>query len=257
MLSNCTIYQNVATDGVQGIGGVNFGSPGTLINCTVSGNTGSRCGGVNQLVRAANEFVNNIIYGNSSANTNASDFLINHLHDAADDATYIKNIVGLCGELNGNTGCPVWYSSADPLLGTFGTNGGGWPTLPILAGSAAIDSAFDTLAPPVDERGYYRHNQPDIGAFEYMGTPTTGVNAIGQEPVVKVYPNPSTGIFVFSGIRTGATIQLYNVLGEMVYSTVAEGDNYRVNLNANAKGIYFYRVTNNANVVEQGKVVLE
>ena len=74
---------------------------------------------------------------------------------------------------------------------------------------------------------------------------------------ITVYPNPTTGNIYFNGVQTGYTLQVYDVLGEMISSSTVDRDNYAVNLSGKAKGMYFYRVENGGVLVGQGKVVLE
>jgi CSLREA domain-containing protein len=61
-------------------------------------------------------------------------------------------------------------SGVRPLLGRLGAHGGPAPTVPLLAGSPAIDHGGTpaTGCPPVDERGFVRPWGPacDVGAFE-------------------------------------------------------------------------------------------
>jgi len=85
------------------------------------------------------------------------------------------------------------------------------------------------------------------------------VEAYNAATTVNVYPNPSSGKFNFAGIYPGSTIQIYNVLGEMVYSFIAASDKCVVRLNTEAKGVYFYRITGEgiASTVQQGKIILE
>lgn len=66
-----------------------------------------------------------------------------------------------------------WYSTSDPLLDPSGLidNGGSTPTVAILAGSPAIDAANVAYAPSKDQRQYFRSGPPDIGAFEFNGSP--------------------------------------------------------------------------------------
>ncbi len=76
---------------------------------------------------------------------------------------------------------------------------------------------------------------------------------------IKVYPNPSTGSIYFKDISTGSTIQIYNVLGEMIYSSVADNDNIYIHINSQSKGVYFYRVykAEQSTSIQQGKIILE
>jgi len=53
---------------------------------------------------------------------------------------------------------------------------------------------------------------------------------------LKVFPNPSTGIFTIEGITT-ASWQVYNAMGQVV----KEGAGTQVNLQGYAKGMYLLR----------------
>ncbi|MGD1086324.1 MAG: choice-of-anchor Q domain-containing protein, partial [Verrucomicrobiota bacterium] len=59
-------------------------------------------------------------------------------------------------------------NNTNPLLGTLGFYGGPTETIPLLAGSPAIDAADPFAFPPTDQRGNPRPAgpEPDIGAFE-------------------------------------------------------------------------------------------
>jgi hypothetical protein len=59
----------------------------------------------------------------------------------------------------------------DPLLGVLGDYGGPTQTLPLLAGSPAIDAANPLTCPALDQRGYTRQGVCDIGVFEWGGIP--------------------------------------------------------------------------------------
>jgi uncharacterized repeat protein (TIGR03803 family) len=81
---------------------------------------------------------------------------------------------------------------------------------------------------------------------------------------VLVYPNPSSGIFTihFAGAQNFETvkIEIYNVLGEQVYSTnyPLTTNHYSLDLSSNPSGIYLYRViANKGNILGEGKLVIE
>jgi hypothetical protein len=58
-----------------------------------------------------------------------------------------------------------------------------------------------------------------------------------------VYPNPSNGTFTISAASAINTIEIYNVLGEMIYTeTTAAVDNKQVNLSGQPSGIYLVNV---------------
>ncbi len=72
-----------------------------------------------------------------------------------------------------------------------------------------------------------------------------------------VYPNPSTGSFYFKGVDGKNRIEVYNIQGETVSSSIVESDNYSLSLTGYSKGLYLYRITNEGSVIQQGKIVLE
>ncbi len=91
----------------------------------------------------------------------------------------------------------------------------------------------------------------------YLQILTTGITVPTATNSLKIYPNPSTGAFYFTGIPTGAQIHIYNILGEQVSSGIANGSVNSVSLINEPKGVYFYRVLESNNVVGSGKIVVE
>jgi hypothetical protein len=84
---------------------------------------------------------------------------------------------------------------------------------------------------------------------------------------VKVYPNPTTGIFTFQANKlqliTNSRIEVFNVLGEMVYSQLSlkdfqDNSQLTIDLSSNPNGVYFYRVVKESGeMVGSGKVIIE
>lgn len=69
---------------------------------------------------------------------------------------------------NGNDyECFAGQTAVNPLLGSLGNYGGPTQTIPLLAGSPAINAA--TNCPTTDQRGFARNGPCDIGAYEYGG----------------------------------------------------------------------------------------
>ncbi len=94
-------------------------------------------------------------------------------------------------------------------------------------------------------------------------TITTGTNQLsvvgGQW---SVYPNPSNGKFTIQSSVASCqwSVEVYNVLGQNVYSTnyPLTTSHYSLDLSGQPNGIYFYRVVaNNGNVLGEGKLVIE
>jgi uncharacterized repeat protein (TIGR03803 family) len=90
----------------------------------------------------------------------------------------------------------------------------------------------------------------------------TGVNKVSVTTgVVNIYPNPNNGRFnVLCNIPSGngMTMEVYNVIGEKVYTGNLKNAINQVDLSTNSKGVYLYKViTMEGAIVKQGKIILE
>lgn len=90
----------------------------------------------------------------------------------------------------------------------------------------------------------------------------TGINEVkGEGENVKVYPNPNNGTFTivmnsFSGDKT--TLQVYNMLGEEIYTTGLTAKSTQVNIGVQPKVVYLYKVTSQTSgLIGEGKIVLQ
>jgi len=66
-------------------------------------------------------------------------------------------------------------------------------------------------------------------------------NTLG-EMNVNVYPNPSNSQFTVSGLRFPVQLQVYNIVGEKIYSTTVDSKQETVNLSSQPNGIYFLQI---------------
>ncbi len=106
---------------------------------------------------------------------------------------------------------------------------------------------------------------PD-GRLLVSKTIPNAVQQITNTTNFKLFPNPTTGIFTlaFMGVQdfVPVTIEIYNVLGEKVYSisyqSLANSHQLKtIDLSNQPNGIYFYRVVaENRSLIGEGKVVL-
>jgi len=82
----------------------------------------------------------------------------------------------------------------------------------------------------------------------------TGVKSVNATNSVKVYPNPASGLLYLEGNKTeGAIFQLYSVSGQVV-ATKTLANNDAVDISEIPEGLYIYSITDNANMVQRGKV---
>jgi len=93
---------------------------------------------------------------------------------------------------------------------------------------------------------------------------TTGEKELSEgipEGKVKVFPNPNNGVFqlqIKNYELKENIVEVYNMLGEKIYSTRLNATNIQIDLNNSASGIYLYRVVSEmGDLVSEGKFVIE
>jgi len=89
-----------------------------------------------------------------------------------------------------------------------------------------------------------------------LGTPTVSSNVASP----KVYPNPNNGSFtvVMQNANDNAQMDVYNLLGQKVYTTELNKDRTTVNLPTTTPGMYLYRVYTKAGAfIASGKIMVE
>jgi hypothetical protein len=155
-LTNVTFSQNSAS-----IGGGMFtlGSNPVMRNVTFDGNSAvSRGGGLN-IDSGSAQILNSIFWGNA-APSGGQVYIV-----SGGSATSSDSVV--------QDGCPAGSTctniiTADPKLGALGNYGGFTRTVPLLAGSSAIDAGDNATCAITDQRGMTRPqgDNCDIGAFE-------------------------------------------------------------------------------------------
>jgi hypothetical protein len=188
-LNNSTIKDNESSSG----GGI-FNAWGTITinNSTISGNSARGFGGgINNLGGSA--YLNNVTISNNTDN----DIVAGGIHNEGGGSVYLQNSIiaknngdgpdcngtltsygyNLIGNMSGCTLTPTSgdLTNMDPLLNTLGNNGGPTLTHALQFGSPAINSgnpggckdSFDGIL-NLDQRGYPRVQQCDIGAYEFQ-----------------------------------------------------------------------------------------
>jgi hypothetical protein len=87
----------------------------------------------------------------------------------------------------------------------------------------------------------------------------TGIDDINGGEHITVYPNPSSGSFYFNGLSHGDVIDIYDLLGQRLSPSISRenGETIIADLSGAARGVYFYKVTNQGKITGQGKLVVE
>jgi alpha-tubulin suppressor-like RCC1 family protein len=183
LMVNVTLAGNKVKGGDGGIGGNCSGGYGygggimsasgaflALTNCTIAWNTAS--GGLSSYgnpspaygggldLQGGTNILKNSLFAYSTSGSNIWGAIVDAGNNISSDAS--GGFTNATSRLN-----------LDPLLGPLGNYGGPTLTVPLLAGSPAIDTADTAAAPPTDQRGVSRPSglAADIGAYEYVRVP--------------------------------------------------------------------------------------
>jgi hypothetical protein len=82
---------------------------------------------------------------------------------------------------------------------------------------------------------YYSYITPPLG---------TGEQIIDMHAPVVIYPNPSAGIFTITKNAMHVNIEIYNVMGEIIYSRIMNHSKEDVDIMIQPAGVYFLKTTN-------------
>ena len=159
--------------------------------------------------------------------------------------TYV-DIFGKIGEDPGTAWTDVFpYTSAQ---GTWWTND---HTLirksTVTAGVTTNPTAFNVTA---EYDSLPENTWTNLGMHVCTCGNTGILDGTENNSLISVYPNPSNGTFTINAVSTINKIEIYNVLGEMIFAetSVAVENNKQVNLSGQPAGIYLVTV-----LLENGK----
>jgi hypothetical protein len=197
------------------------------------------------LLNAATVFTGNV-YLNAEGNSNAV-FVI-QMNGALSTSTY-SNVILINGAQAKNV---FWKIEGAVTLNNYSTFNG---TIVCNNGAlGAINTGVNINGRLLTTNGALTTTA--ITAAITSGCGVTGIAAIGEShESATIYPNPSKGTFYFNGVR-GNTIEVYNLIGQRIYQAEADQQSYPIDLSAKGKGVYLYRITDQGNMIQQGKIVV-
>jgi hypothetical protein len=160
-------------------GGIHLSAGVTVTNATLAGNSGSHGGGLfkgglgaatlaNSTVAANTTTVGGAVQEDGAGTLTVQSAIVANQSSGVNCAGTITN--GGNNLQFGDAGTCPGFTVADPVLGPLAFNGGVSQTMPISAGSAAIDAGSCATA-PTDQRRFPRVGPCDIGAFEFNSVP--------------------------------------------------------------------------------------
>ena len=137
-------------------------------------------------------------------------------------------------------------------------------TLPPAGSIYAVEAVNPGSCIPSTHRpSSHNFSTPAIsGAFSNeLNSKLAGIKNIGNTVNnVKIYPNPSRGIFTVqsSVFSNSSTLEVYNVLGENVITETTPHVTNTIDLSSRPNGVYFYRVLyESGELIGEGKIVIQ
>jgi len=93
----------------------------------------------------------------------------------------------------------------------------------------------------------FNYTLPPLSVYHFIlsGSPSA-IHELDTERVVDIHPNPSNGQFTIEKINEQVPLQLdiYNVMGELIYQTKMTQEKTAIDLSAEPDGIYYLTFTN-------------
>ena len=72
-----------------------------------------------------------------------------------------------------------------------------------------------------------------------------------------IYPNPSTGKFIFSEVEKGSKLEIFDISGKLIFENIIKENNSTIDLEGKDKGVYTFRISNTNQEVRTGKLVIK
>lgn len=125
----------------------------------------------------------------------------------------------------------------------------------------------DGVAFTIDSNGYigtgiYGSNANSLfWEYTFDNSPALGVQTIVKTAIINLYPNPARNVVTlnYSGINSlPATLSFMDMLGNTVSSFPIQNESGQMSLDITglSSGVYVYRVTAQANMLQTGKIVI-
>lgn len=119
---------------------------------------------------------------------------------------------------------------------------------------SSVATISDAITDPVDDVDY---SFIDIkGVSINLGT--VGISeSVDNSIALKIFPNPSNGMFSVKSETKISRIEIVNILGERIYSTQINSEEADIDLSEQQKGIYFYQLIYDKQILKTGKIIIE
>ena len=91
--------------------------------------------------------------------------------------------------------------------------------------------------------------------IEKVVSGTVGVKTISANDAISIFPNPTSGLLNINAVEVNSSVEVFNVIGEKVYTNSLVKGNNSVDLSGLSNGAYFVKLNSNGTITTK-KVVL-
>ena len=84
---------------------------------------------------------------------------------------------------------------------------------------------------------------------------TVGVKTNTANDAISIFPNPTSGILNINAVEANSSVEVFNVIGDKVYTNSLVKGNNTIDLSSLSNGAYFVKLSSN-NQITTKKVVL-
>ena len=157
---------------------------------------------------------------------------------------------GNCVELGSYSGTPKSIGNAPQTLDPNASTTGEDTHIQCLG----VPALGDYLTIKVYEQG----NESNSSTFT-LDTQTSGISHNTETKLISIYPNPATNFLTvnIANELLNSKIIISDLLGKIVLSETINSSNKTFLTNNYSKGIYFYSIVNNNNIVETKKIIIK
>jgi hypothetical protein len=164
----------------------------------------------------------------------------------------------ICGSIVSNAGDNI----EPPPGGIISDSSGNYVYMISSFGNDTVICSVDTLISHGGGTNVFIGRWQNCSGEETGTTPSSSPNSS-----ILLFPNPNTGKFTIqlSGINSNSEIEIYNILGEKVYTSTlpppmggGASSAFHVNLSSESTGMYLYRIiSETGQLIGDGKFVIE
>lgn len=101
----------------------------------------------------------------------------------------------------------------------------------------------------------YAYNECTVDSVMFQVT-TDNVGLTDFENLVSIYPNPASQVLTITNLPNTTNVTLYNLLGEIVESTVTQNTKHTLNVTDLSEGTYILRINHNRETIVK-KIVIQ